>query len=820
MADRNWGLISTGATFEALVTTLVFFEDSKAALFGRRGQDGGQDARSGDGTRVFQVKHHEDGSAAKAIRDAKKEAAKIARYRKPGHARSEQWKGVARWTLVTNAAFNPSDEQRWDTEVVPTFAAQGLAVDYWERANLNALLDKHPEVDRSFFQNETRAFLSLPEIRERIPTEEPFLQRAALGAFHGRENEIEQVRAFLSSSALFLLIHGAGGMGKSRLLIEAGEEIAVEGSWQVLWANVASMSFTGTWFDAIVPERQTLLLVDEPEDEQLLQVLSEQLGGRSGRPVSWKVAVAARSPKDPVLRFLFGPRMKARVRELAIDALSTEAAVAMCRGLLDSGPLSKTAAEWRTEAARDLASRFSRYPVWLTLAVHVLETQRDLTKVPQTAEGLADRYIEEIVGLQKQAPREQVLALLRYVALIGTMNREDDTAVRLLGNWGGVGEETATRRTLGRLVERRALVQRGARNRLIEVKPDVMRDHLLLNWLAVNVGYGEVPFQPSAAAKDLVTTVRDAVLKVEIGALGHSILASLARTELILKLSGRPLPILDPFFAGIRDDLPNTGAARRMMIAEVLVDVARFRPADTVALSRALRSSVVSTEEIEGLFRSREVGHDDVVLNLAWPVFHAALGAQTALQREQVLGELCELTEAEAEIATRRRHGLPNDGKRAADLVGRTIEGGPQFSADFEDAASTLATRLLDQAASVQLTPAKIAVMRALLKPSLEMERRQVWSEGYTFRIQTFVVLPSHPAWKTRDTLLRKVKDLLANGEVPLATRSELWGLFAHAHRSANQGRGQGPENHRTQVRQLLLDDLIWARSVLDSRNA
>src|SRR5262249_27561760 len=66
MANRNWGLITSGATFEALATTLIFFEDPKAALFGRRGKDGGQDARSGDGARVFQAKHHEDGSAAKA----------------------------------------------------------------------------------------------------------------------------------------------------------------------------------------------------------------------------------------------------------------------------------------------------------------------------------------------------------------------------------------------------------------------------------------------------------------------------------------------------------------------------------------------------------------------------------------------------------------------------------------------------------------------------------------------------------------------------------------------------------------------------------
>ena len=228
MANRNWSLITSGATFEALATTLIFFEDPKAALFGRRGKDGGQDARSGNGARVFQAKYHEDGSAAKAIADAKKEAAKIVKYRKPDHARYAQWSGVTHWHLVTNAPFNPTDRLTWDTEVVPLFAAQGLSADYWERANLDALLDKYPAVDRSFFQNEPRAFLSLPEIRERLPFEEPFLQRSALAAFFGRENEIAQVRDFLLSDKLFLVVHGAGGMGKTRLLVEAGEELQAE----------------------------------------------------------------------------------------------------------------------------------------------------------------------------------------------------------------------------------------------------------------------------------------------------------------------------------------------------------------------------------------------------------------------------------------------------------------------------------------------------------------------------------------------------------------------------------------------------------------
>jgi hypothetical protein len=98
MDNNIWGYIASGETFEAMVTTLISFEDPKAALFGRRGQDGGQDARSGDGTLVYQAKFHQDQSTRKSIADAIKEAEKIKEYKKPSHARHQQWQGVVEWS--------------------------------------------------------------------------------------------------------------------------------------------------------------------------------------------------------------------------------------------------------------------------------------------------------------------------------------------------------------------------------------------------------------------------------------------------------------------------------------------------------------------------------------------------------------------------------------------------------------------------------------------------------------------------------------------------------------------------------------------------
>jgi len=816
MAERKWGAIASGATFEALATTVVFFEDPKASLFGRRGKDGGQDARSGDGIRVFQAKHHESGSAASAIRDAKREAEKIEKYRQPDHSRYGQWKGVSHWRLVTNAAFNPTDKQTWDAEVVPLFAKQGLVADYWERENLNALLDKHPEIHRSFFENETRAFLSVPEIKERLPNQEPFLRRAELGPFCGRESELAKLQDFLLSQHLFLVVHGAGGMGKTRLLVEAGETIASKGKWQVLWANVASMAASGAWFDAIVPERPTLLLLDEPADELLLQQLAEQLGGRLGRAAHWKVAVAVRSPKDPVLRFLRGARMKSRVQELPIAALRSADAEAMCAELLKAGPLGKLPEEERRDAAREISKRFSRHPVWLTLAVQHLEDHGNLKQIPANATDLAEEYLREIERSQSDVPPESVRDLLRWVALVGTVNREDDATIKMIGEGSGIGSVVDVRQRLASLVGRRALLERGAHNRFVELKPDVLRDHVLLRWLSTEVG-GAQPVVASDDAKALLEIVRNATLSGSLSGLGRAILVSLARTEFLLRLSGYDLQLLAGFFTSIEASVSSMTVSQRLGLADILETIAPFEPSATASLVKTMRETPADDETVEGIFSAKVIGQSDVVLSLAWPLFHGAMGAESIDERELVLRELCALAEAEAELAHTLPRGLPNDGKRAAALVTRVLEGGPQFWSDYDETAKAIGVELLATLAQHPPTRGQTALLKALIQPVLSLERRQTWGDEHAVHIQTFAIGPEHTAWAVRNDLLNRLKAALSSDGTPLGSRIQLWHVFAEAHRDINQLCRRGKSD---QYYALLLDDLTWTHELMARRRA
>ena len=820
MAERKWGAITSGATFESLATSIVFFEYPKASLFGRRGKDGGQDARSGDGTLVFQAKHHENGSAPAAIRDAKSEAKKIEEYRQPDSSRYAQWRGVTNWRLVTNAAFNPTDKQRWDAEVVPLFAKLGLGADYWEREDLNALLDKHPEIHRSFFVNETRTFLSLPEARERLPDQEPFLRRDDLGPFCGREVEISKIRDFLASSFRFLVIHGAGGMGKTRLLAEAGERIASEGEWQVLWANVASMATTGAWFEAIVPERATLLLVDEPPDEVVLQQLAEQLGGRVGRTAQWRVAIAVRSPKDPVLRFLRGARMRPRVQELPVEALPSSEAEEMCAELLKTGALSALPEEKRRDAARYLSKQFSRHPVWLTLVVQHLEDRGDLRRVPVDAATLADEYLWEIEQSQSDVSPESVRNLLRWVALIGSVNQQDDATIKMIGDVTGIGTVPDVGQRLASLVRRRALIERGAHKRFIELRPDVLRDHVLRRWLSTEVG-GIRSVVASNDARALLDSVREAALSGELSGLWRSILVSLARTEFTFRLSGNGIPLLAGFFEAIEASVPTMSASRRLGLVEALEPIAWFRPRATASLSRAMREAPVSGETVEGIFGPRSLGHDDVILTLPWLLFHGAMGAELPEDREAILRELCVLAEVEAELAPRLTRGLPNDGKRAAALITRVLEGGTQFQCDYDDAAMQLSNDLIGVLMGRPPTRGEVALLDALVQPLLAIERRQIWADDRSFTWRTYAISPESSAWFRREKVFAYVKTALSADATPIESRVQLWRVFAENHRNINRlcsGLAVGRESDRYYA--LLAEDLRWTYDLLAKRCA
>ncbi|OQA88369.1 MAG: hypothetical protein BWY28_01583 [bacterium ADurb.Bin236] len=784
MSKRNWGMISSHV-FQGFCGTIIYFEDSNATIFDRPGKDGGQDILSGDKQTVYQAKYIGDESASKAISEAKKEATKIKEYRESGHTRHNQWRDVNNWVLMTNAVFNPPDDETWNKQVVPLFREMGLTATYWNQGILDAKLDEHPEIERSYFQNQTRVFLTLPEARERFEYYTPFLSRATNAELIGRDTELDNFDAFLSSDKLFCVICGPGGIGKTKFLIEAGAEKAATKGWQVLWANIAAMT-DGSWYEAIVPERTTLLLVDEPEDEQILQKLMEQIGGRTGRSRNWKVALTVRSPKDPIFRYLESSRMKSNCEFIDLKPI-TDNATEFCLGLINSSnSFSEHPDDWKQNAAEIISSKYDGFPIWISLAIHILEKKGRVGDFPDTADELAEEYLREIYSEQDDFPKEHVQGLLRWTALIRTVNREDDALLKIILNETGIGDITKLRELIKRLIERRVIIKRGAYDRLIEIKPDVIRDYILQEWLIYDPDTASRPLEPSEDAKRIVQAVINNIKQGFLRRIDNTILISLARTEWQLRIlndeRGREVSLIGHFFRELHSITKDLTASARILAAGTIADIAPVRPMDVIEFSKIVRMNRCNKEEVYELTEKRIIGQDDVILELAWPVMHAATGARGEAEKIKVLSELCELVDAEEIISKNSPAGLPNDGKRAMQMLKRVLEGGQRFLEQYDEQAKDIVMERLEQIEQGTLQSDKLKSLEIMLKSITAVERQQSSLDGYKITIQKYIVLPRDHVWRIRDKVKTKVKQLLEKDMEDYEIINMLWASFRSMH--------------------------------------
>ncbi len=825
MSDINWGLIRNGYTFQDLICALIRLEDHEARLYDSRGKDYAQDARSGDGRTIYQMKFHQNESTSSAIADAKAEAKKIATYQSTPGSAQEVWQGVQKWILVSNVAFNPQYRQKWLNEVEPLFAPLGLIADYWNKSVIEERLLKYPDLKQAYFGGETRVFLGIAEAREQVQLQGFHHPNALNAHYQGRELELEQYKNFLlNDSKKILVIHGAGGIGKTRFLLEGAETQALPDGWQVLWANVATMMTTSSWFMGLIPELPTLLLIDEPDDATVLRTLVEQISG--GRANTWKVAIAVRSPNDPVLKYVQGTQICQIVEELPLTSLEKNAAVALCGELLELGSLQIQTADWKTQAATWIAQHYDYYPIWMTIAIKLLEIKGNLDTMPQEADGLASEYLEEIITQQQNIPREQFLNLLRWTALFDTVNREDSVVIEWIRAKIGCRNSTELQRYFDSLIARKVIFERGSHNRLLKIKPDVLADHILRNWLTYRRP-SELNLRISDEAQEIVAEVSTTIDSAEASSIQKLLLMLLkriARFELIHQLSKNPINLLGRLLSDWSERVPMMNAVQKLGYLSILDEISFAHVSEVLRILKTVLNSTSEPETVSTIFGERMITDDDVILALPWIVYHTALFAQTDTEQMRILSLLCELVIVERDIATRRPQGLPNDGNRAGTVLPRVITGNPEFRRNFEKSAFEKAKKLLTDIYSQEnISEDQKLHLDALVKPLLCIEQEHTLFDGRFIRPYTWFITPERPEWENRDLLRKEIKNILLDQKIKPAQAVILWNLLAYAHGEITQvlrefSRQQSVAPSYCEVfRTALIQDLQWVRDFLKS---
>ncbi len=784
----DWAKIRNGETFQAFVNSLLSHEDPSVRGFGRGGPDGAIDAISNDGKTVFQSKFHKDGRSNHLRSDANTELRRIRKYRTKGHANYASWKAVKRWVLITNVTVNAKDARQWNDEIAPSFVKEGIVAELCSAEQIEARALKYPHLIRAYFDGENRVFLSLAEAERLLRHEDGLEEGQALVPLQGRPAELADIKRFLEGSGQWLLVQGPGGIGKTRILYEAALAALTNGTVQdAYWASIPNLQANSNWYANIIPERNILLLLDEPDDPALVRRIRIETQTRAP---AWKVIVAVRRPKDPIIESLKNKDGTLAAEELSVAPLSEPESIALAKANLESLG-TKTP---RNDFLCRLAKIAAGHPVWLMLACRLIAKGRNLSELV-TMSAIASLYVNEIIneGAPDPTSKERRKNVLRWLCLLQPLNIED-TEADFAVEQAGISTQ-AFRHDLSSFTERRAVVRSGWRQRIFELKPDVIREHILLDWLAFKDPTAVPPRwelrEEAVQLLSLLENYASGVLELP------KVQRVLRRLWVIEFLTNGQVDLLSQCIATLKQRLADAShAGDAQSILQAASPLGRFRPLEFARLASLIRTRTFSDFVAETVLGERTVRHSDVVMSISWPLFLAGTATIRAPDRTAVLKELTELVEAEHDFTS---GDLPNDGRRATSLVARLVTGNKEVTTDFYREARRLALDFIQELESDGITETSAERIRSVVAPLLKVERHESWIEGNQVVHELSEISPDGFQETTRTKLIEKIWEVLERDNASQAARIFCWSLL----RNAGRRGGESPEIIATLQRAL-----------------
>ncbi len=602
MPALNWGLIRDGGVLESLMHAILYAKDPLTILFGRPGKDAGQDARTADGTVVYQSKYRDGLDMDKAVTLALEELETIKNYRAADHSNYEHWKNAKQWSLFANLSINPNDDAKWKDKVVPEFAQMGLAAAYWTKEIIEGKLAEKPEVREVFFGQENRVLVGLKEAHDLLK-DERIGSEALDTPMLGRDAELALVRGFINSPEKRILsVIGPGGIGKSRFLYESLVTLSQEG-WRVLWGLPGAMAKSSQWFRLLNGTQKTCVALDDPEDPGLLREIIEQLS--TVERSNWRVIISCRTDRSDMLR-----RYKANrsINEaIRLNTLSESDSKALINSRL--GYEAREAQLYR-------AFRLTEgNPGWLSLFAE-LAKQGKLTKLPSEADGIASLYVTTC--LERFDDRARIL--LRWLALWGSLvfdvgsNEQDEIAF-----WEKEGiPKAALHDLLKKLVETGLVRNWGIGKRLYGIDSLLIRQHILSEWLLQEAEPGVYSISPAGA--DLVAKLLSTGLpriEATLQTISH---LSLSRLE-----SREAYSLLRPIFGAMAATAKETDLVGQNHIAELVAKLGVADPESALDVLIAIRENSKNDQEIEDSFWGNFTFTRNKLLSmLSWTIFTLA----------------------------------------------------------------------------------------------------------------------------------------------------------------------------------------------------
>jgi len=603
MSTLNWGLIKDGGAFESLMHAILYAEDSQIILFGRPGRDSGQDARSSDGTVVYQAKYRKKMTMHAAVKSALEELKNIKSYRQPEHSNYRHWRNANKWILVGNFEVNPNDEDKWRTKVVPEFLQAGLTAEYWGRERLERRLIAHPEIRDVFFGGENRVFVGLKEAHDLLATE-------CVGGVNldksiiGREKGLKTIKEFAKfEDKRILPIVGPGGVGKSRLLYEALAALAEDG-WRVLWALPYTMARSSRWFYLFNGIQPTCIAIDDPDDYNLLRTVVEQLAASERR--NWKVIVACRSEKADMLRRFSTNRNVAA--SLSLKPLNEPSAKELLRSILGNSI---------QDAFLHTVYSYTRgIPGWLCLIADLVR-QNSLEELPTTIDQIAAMYVESCIETLLADQQSHGRTLLRWLSLWGPVSLDisdaDQPQLCFLEKQGI--DKSLIPQLLKHFVTAGIVNNWGVGKRLYSIQPMIIREYILANWLLEKTN-GE--YQVNPEGKQLIKLLLDG--NIPTIDMAYQSLSRLAYSRLE---DSQAYSFLQQLFDAMVTVARDGNVIEQQRLLGLIERLGSADPENALDVLKAIRENPKENMEVDvPLWGKTTFSHAKITAKLPWTLFN------------------------------------------------------------------------------------------------------------------------------------------------------------------------------------------------------
>ena len=794
MTTTNWHLLNDIA-FERLVSILILHNDIEAKNYNRPGPDAGIDIKSSDGKTVYQIKFTtKTENFSKIISEAKKELEKIKKYKDTNHNNFQFWDKVEKWCLITNASCNPLDESKWKEKIETPFKQlTGLKATFIDGVYLETMLLDFPSLKKEYFEGENRTFLSLPEAIQSKTESDPIFDKGFKQNFQGRDKELNEFSKFIKSDKKLILIHGHGGIGKTRFAIEAAKQTNKQEKYNIFWANTATMESSTNWFHLIIHGKKTLLIIDEPTKKRTIEILIEQISIL--KVSNWKFAIITRSAKNHILepfkyhkRFISDP--------IDINPLDKTIIKTLATSLLYNLKKKENSLNDFDDLINLILKVSDGFPIWTVVACELLEKNKSL-KGLQNSYGLAKKYLNEMLNSHiKQNSYEKFYQFLKAFAILQPMYTKSYLFdLQLLLN----DFKNSEIEGFLNILKKAKIV--GNRGRFLEIKTNVIRDYIILTLIGENQ-------EESSEWVEKILNMQGTIKK-------KSSLQQVARIAYEQKNQGKTETFLDATWdAFIRKAKESSlKELKSLTDDDRKYDTSILDLADSISFSnlpkfikfiQTIQNNPKESEYVNQAWGEQTpLHHKDIVLKLPRMLFNAGIHAQNKEEVKQVFEEFLSLAEKECSLV--QNNSLPFNRLKSVEFIEKLMLK-EQYS-PYVNIVSDWIIKHLNQFDT--LNEDQIEVIKSLTISCFFDLEKTIYN--YNDNIVTFNQFSVNPSSKNnicKNKIFKTIWVILNSNKLCTKKRKILWIMLQDYQRKLNFIIKKVSEKDKTEFNKELKDNL------------